>query len=582
MALDERISGPIHKYAIKNAYEYGKARVESVLSKVLSIMPEAKADMAALRKAVEEVVDKVNRMDAEWVKREYEAYADEFVEEKAEKDENSKPKFILEGAEEGNFVTRFPPEPSGYLHIGHAKVAFLEQKFSEVYRGKLNLYFDDTNPEKEKQEYVDAIKEDLAWLGIKFDSEYYASDSIPKVYGYAKKLILEGKAYACSCDHETIKKNRFNGVECEHRNSDVDTNARKFDDMLEGKYDENEMIIRFKGDMKADNTTLRDPTILRVKRAVHCRQGDKYIVWPTYHFNTPVMDSLHGITDVIRDENYELSNALYYSILETVGLKAPRMHLEARLNIKNNITSKRTVQKLIKEGKLHGYDDPRLVTLSALRNRGVQPKAIKDFVLRFGMSRVSSTVDISLLLSENKKDIDSTAKRLFYVDNPVELSISNFAALGKSSISIPLHPTNKALGQREVALSDKLFIRKDDYAELLDKGGLILKGFATLKPVDQEGAAEDAARAVIESSIDKRYAAVQWISGNPAKVRVLMPLPPLREDGEFDTDSLRVEEGYAEAYVNNLKDGEVIQFERFGFCSKHSDENGAYFIFLSK
>ncbi|MEM3020414.1 MAG: glutamate--tRNA ligase family protein, partial [Candidatus Micrarchaeaceae archaeon] len=261
---------------------------------------------------------------------------------------------------------------------------------------------------------------------------------------------------------------------------------------------------------------------------------------------------------------------------------APRMHLEARLNIKNNITSKRTVQKLIKEGKLHGYDDPRLVTLSALRNRGVQPKAIKDFVLRFGMSRVSSTVDISLLLSENKKDIDSTAKRLFYVDNPVELSISNFAALGKSSISIPLHPTNKALGQREVALSDKLFIRKDDYAELLDKGGLILKGFATLKPVDQEGAAEDAARAVIESSIDKRYAAVQWISGNPAKVRVLMPLPPLREDGEFDTDSLRVEEGYAEAYVNNLKDGEVIQFERFGFCSKHSDENGAYFIFLSK
>ena len=582
MTLDERVSGSIHKYAIKNAYEYGKARVESVLSKVLSIVPEAKADMAALRKAVEEVVEKVNGMDAEWVKKEYEAYAEEFGEEKAEKDENSKPKFVLEGAEEGNFATRFPPEPSGYLHIGHAKAAFLEQKFSDIYRGKLNLYFDDTNPEKEKQEYVDAIKEDLAWLGIRFDSEYYASDSIPKVYSYAKKLIKEGNAYACSCDHETIKKNRFNGLECGHRNSDAETNAQKFDDMLEGKYDENEMIIRFKGDMKADNTTLRDPTLLRVKRAIHYRQGDKYIIWPTYHFNTPIMDSLHGITDVIRDENYELSNALYYSILKAVGLKAPRMHLEARLNIKNNITSKRTVQKLIKEGKLQGYDDPRLVTLSALRSRGVQPAAIRDFVLRFGMSRVSSTVDISLLLSENKKDMDGTAKRLFYVDNPVEVCISNYTEVGKGGVAIPLHPTNKSLGQRDVALSDKLYIRKEDYAELSNKGGLILKGFATLKPAGQKGAAECTASAAIESGINKRYAAVQWISGNPIKVRMLTPLPPLREDGEFDTDSLKIAEGYAETYVNSLKDGEVIQFERFGFCSKHSDEEGIYFIFLSK
>ncbi|MGC8537591.1 MAG: glutamate--tRNA ligase [Candidatus Micrarchaeia archaeon] len=582
MALDDRVSGSIHKYAIKNAYEYGKARVESVLSKVLSIIPEAKSDMAALRKAVEEIVEKVNSMDAEWVKREYEAYAEEFGEEKAEKDENSRPKFVLDGAEEGNFATRFPPEPSGYLHIGHAKVAFLEQKFSEIYRGKLNLYFDDTNPEKEKQEYVDAIKEDLAWLGIKFNSEYYASDSIPKVYGYAKKLILEGKAYACSCNHETIKKNRFDRVECEHRNSSIETNAQKFDDMLEGKYNENEVIVRFKGDMKADNTTLRDPTILRIKRAVHYRQGDKYIVWPTYHFNTPIMDSLHGITDVIRDENYELSNALYFSILEAVGLKAPRMHLEARLNIKNNITSKRTVQKLIKEGKLHGYDDPRLVTLSALRNRGIQPSAIRDFVLRFGMSRVSSTVDISLLLSENKKDIDSTAKRLFYVDNPVEISINNFNALGKSSVAIPLHPTNKDLGQREVALSDKLYIRKDDYAELLNKGGLILKGFATLKPANQEGSEVGKPSGVVENSIDKRYAAVQWLSGDPLKVRILNPMPPLKDDGEFNIDSLKESEGYAEIYVNSLKDGEVIQFERFGFCSKHSDEKGVYFIFISK
>ena len=579
MALDDRISKSIHKYAVKNAYDYGKARVESVLSKVLSLIPEAKSDMKALRKMVEEAVNKVNQMDSDWVKREYEAYEKEFAEEKAEKDENSKTKFVLDGAIVGDFSTRFPPEPSGYLHIGHAKVGFLEQTFADIYKGKLNLYFDDTNPEKEKQEYVDAIKEDLDWLGIRFDSEYYASDSIPKIYGYAKTLILENKAYACNCVHETIEKNRFNGIECEHRNASPETNAQKFDDMLEGKYDENEIIIRFRGDMKANNTTLRDPTLLRVKRALHYRQNDKYIVWPTYHFNTPIMDSLHGITDVIRDKNYELSNALYYGILEAVGLKAPRMHLEARLNIKDNITSKRTVQKLVKEGRLLGYDDPRLVTLSALRSRGIMPKAIKNFVLRFGMSEVNSTVDISLLLAENKKEVDNTAKRLSYVDNPIEVMIDNLASFGAKSINVPLHPSNAELGQKTMELSDSIYIRADDYEVLKENGGLILKGFAMLKP--SSNGAE--AHAVMDRDIDKRYQAVQWAPARSAiKTRVLMPLPPLKEDGEFDSNSLGLSEGYAEAYAESLKDGEVIQFERFGFCSKHSDEKGVYFIFLSK
>jgi glutamyl-tRNA synthetase len=420
-------------------------------------------------------------------------------------------------------------------------------------------------------------------LGIKFDSEYYASDNIPKIYSYAKKLILEGKAYACSCDHDTLEKNRFTGIECDHRSTDTKTNAQKFDEMLEGKYDEGKMAVRFKGDMKADNTTLRDPTILRIKRTIHYRQGDKYIVWPTYHFNTPIMDSIHGVSDVIRDTNYELSNTLYYDILGAVGLKVPRVHLEARLNIKGNITSKRTVQKLIKEGHLSGYDDPRLVTLRALRNRGVQPKAIKDFALRSGMSRVRSTMDISLLLSENKKVVDGTAKRLFYVDNPVEIMIDNMASINNKGIDIPLHPSNKALGQRTVALSDHIYICTDDYKNFTDNGGLLLKGFATLKPSQSKVDSDGRIHAIVDSNIDKKYAAVQWVSGeNPIKTRVLIPLPPVKEDGEFDNDSLKYSDGYAEAYADTLKDGDIVQFERFGFCSKHSNERGPYFIFLSK
>ncbi len=579
MAIDEKIKRSVYKYAIKNAYEYGKARAESVLNKILSVIPEARSEIDEIKKVVEEAVEKVNEMDSDWVKKEYESYEAEFSVEKAKKDEDSKPKFVLEGATVGDFATRFPPEPNGYLHIGHAKAAFLEQRFSEIYKGKLNLYFDDTNPDKEKQEYVDAIKSDLEWLGIRFDSEYYASDSIPKVYDYAKKLILAGNAYACTCARETVKENRYQGIECMHRDADVSTNAQKFDEMLEGKYDENEITIRFKGDMKAENTTLRDPSILRVKRALHYRQGDKYLIWPTYLFNTPIMDSLHGITDVIRDKNYELSHAIYYKILEATGLRAPRMHLEARLYIKGNITSKRTVQKLISDGDLLGYDDPRLVTLIALRKRGIQPGAIKEFVLRFGMSKVNSVVDTSALLAENKKLIDGNAKRLSYVDNPVEITIDNVDAIGKKSIDVPLHPSNKGLGIKSISLSDKIYVQAEDYKLLSSAGGLILKGFATIKLAS----GGEPQHVVADSSIDKRYQAIQWVVARDAiKVRVLIPLQPLRDDGEFDRDSLKTSQGYAEAYINALKDGEIIQFERFGFCSKHSDSDGIYFTFISK
>ena len=403
MAISSDARKLIRKYAVKNAIHYGKARAGNVLGKVVSNVPKGQLD--ELKIVVNKTVEEVNALSKAQLVEEYRPYEAEF-EERHEKlvKATSKPRMILVGAVDGKFATRFPPEPSGYMYLGHAKPAFLEQEFARIYHGKLFLYFDDTNPEKEKQEYVDAIKRDLEWLGIKFDREYYASDSMEQMYECARKLISLGKAYACKCTVEQTKKDRFDGTECVHRANKPDENLREFEMMLADKYEEGSISLRFKGDMKSQNTALRDPTIFRIKKAAHYRQGTKYAVWPTYDFNTPINDSINGITDAIRSKEYELRDALGDMILDALSMRKPRVHSEARLTIKGQPTHKRYIRKLIDEGSIKGYDDPRLVTITALRRRGIQPGAIREFVLGFGMSKMDSVVGIDFLSCGEQED----------------------------------------------------------------------------------------------------------------------------------------------------------------------------------
>jgi glutamyl-tRNA synthetase len=559
------------KYAIKNAFDYGKAMPGPIVSKLMSA--NKGAQIQEMSKVAQEASDWANALSKDDLQKEYSKFSDEFASDKKVKTEKTaKPKMELLGAVKGSFHTRFSPEPSGYAHIGHAKAVLLASTFTQIYEGKLSLYFDDSNPDKEKQEYVDAFKKDMDWMGIKFDDEYYASDNIPKIYELAKKIIAEGKAYACSCSVEEMKEMRMHSKLCAHSNQKPQECSAIFEQMLNGEIDEGDMVIRFRGDMKSDNTALRDPTILRIKKAAHYRQGNKYFVWPLYDFNTPINDYIHGITDVIRSKEYELRNPLYIMILDAMGLPKPRIHLEARLTIKHNITSKRYLHIYVEEKLLTGYDDPRLVTLSALRRRGVRPAAIKEFVLRFGMSRADAIVDASMLLDENKKLIDPEAKRLYYVENPVKVMVDGAKV---ELTKLKLHPTAD-MGSRLYETGSTFYIGESDAKGLGEGSTIKLKGLHTIK-VNKIGP-----QLITATQIEgESEAKAQWVTEKHLYCEVIMPKPPLLEDGEFDKESLMVSKGFVEEYATQLSKGDVVQFERFGFCIL-DDKEKMSFIFISK
>ncbi len=573
MALDKKIIALIRKHAIKNAIDYGKARPENVIGKVLA---EAKGQSVdEIKNEAKKVVDSVNKMSKRELTEAYKPFEKEFekrAEEIAKKTE--KPNFTIEGAIKGKVATRISPGPNGYMHIGHVKQALISEQIARMYEGKFFRYFDDTNPEACKQEYVDAMMKDHEWLGLKFDKTYYASDFVDRIYEYAKQFIEKGRAYACMCDRETMQKNRFEGKECVHRKQSARENLRTFNDMLGGKFKEGDVAIRLLGNMKAQNTVMRDPVLLRIVEAPHYRVGTKYRVWPTYDFNTPIVDSINGVTDIIRSKEYELRDELSRTILEALGLRVPRMHLEARLNIKGNITQKRDIRKLIEEGRLEGWDDPRLMTIMALRRRGIMPDAIRNFILKLGMTKTDSTVPFSMLLAENKKIINPFAWHLFFVSDPVKLTVKGTKP---SKVSMRLLPSGE-FGNREYDVGDNFYISNDDSASLKKRDEIRLKDFIDIRILSKTRSSVQAEVMNGEPS-DK---IIQWVPGNDhVECSVLVPGELVDKDDKFNPDSLETKEGYAEGYVKKIHDQEIVQFERFGYCILDSKKD-MRFIFISK
>lgn len=572
MTATDELKGIIRKYAIKNAIDYGRADPGSVLGKV--IMNAKGIPIPAVKALVDTEVGKVNKMRKAELEKEYAEFAEEFAQAaKDTAEKTAKPKMELPGAVKGNFATRYPPAPNGYMHIGHAKAAILEQEFAKIYDGKLFLYFDDTNPEKDAQEYVDKMKEDLDWLGIKFDKEYYASDSIKEVYKCIEQLLKQDNAYVCNCSQEEIKKKRFDKVPCTHRKRKTEENIKLFKKMLKGELKDGEAVVRLKGDMSSQNTVMRDPTLLRIKNHKHYRQGEKYSVWPTYDINTPVNDSIHGVTDVIRSKEFELRDPLGTMILKMLKMRTPRIHSIARLVIKDNVTHKSELNKLIKAGTINGWDDPRLVTISALRRRGIQPNAIRELALRSGMSKTDATVPIDMLMAENKKIIDPTAKHLFFVGNPVKMTVKETK---EKHAKLRLHPSNEH-DHREYNVGNVFYIGEDD-AKQLKKGDLVrLKDLTDVK-VTKTGAG------ITAEEVEKLGTAkvIQWVSDkNFAKCSILVPGSLLDAKGNYNHESLKEINGYVESHAEKLKEHEIVQFERFGYCIL-DDKKIMQFIFISK
>ena len=379
--------------------------------------------------------------------------------------------FIDEDLKEGVYdrvQTRFPPEPNGYLHIGHAKAICINFGVKNKYKGICNLRFDDTNPTKEDTEYVEAIEEDIKWLGFDYDNVYFASDYFDFLHACAIKLIEMGKAYVCELTPEQQREYRGTfdvpGKNSPYRERSVEENLRLFAEMTEGKHPEGSMVLRAKIDMASPNMNMRDPIIYRIMFAHHHRTGDKWCVYPMYDFAHPLSDTREGVTHSLCSLEFENHRPLYDWFLRELGFEKPSRQIEfARLNLNYTLTSKRKCLRLVKEGIVDGWDDPRMATIGGMRRRGYPAAAIRNFCDMIGVSKAYSVVDFAMLESCVRDELNETAPRAMAVLHPLKLVIDNYPEGKEEEIEIENHPNHPEMGTRTVKFSRELYIEKEDF-----------------------------------------------------------------------------------------------------------------------
>jgi len=571
MSTDE-IQETARKYALRNAVQFdGKANAKSVIGNVIGVLQKKGFNPRDIVPIVNSVVKEINKIPLEKQISELEKIAPELLKKEKKQRDFSLPE--LPEAEKGKVVTRFPPEPNGYLHIGHAKAAIVDYEYAKRYDGKFILRFDDTNPENAHLEFYDAQKKDLKWLGIEWDEEYCTSNNLEKHYKLAEQLINQGDAYICNCPPAVVKDGRFHGKECNCRYNSPGENIDLWKDILSSSLEN--MILRLKGDMTSDNTAMRDPTLFRIIDKPHPLHGDKYRVWPTYDFAGAVEDSMGGVTHPFRTKEYELRDECYFYLLDLLGLRKPHLLEFARLSIEGMPVSKRKIKPLIEDGSVLGYDDIRLPTLRGLEKRGILPEAIKRFVLTQGISKVESTVTFGLVESANRKILDPITKRYFFVKDPVRLVVKNAPAMEKS---IGLHPSDKKFGSRTVKTGNTFYVPEEDIEKMKIGEIFRLKDLFNVEMKEKNDVviAEYAGEELMPDS-----AKIQWTTDKYIKMDVFIS-HPLFKEGKYNPDSLEKVQGFAEEAVSSIENGEIIQFERFGFVRIENTKNQIVGFFTHK
>ena len=386
-----------------------------------------------------------------------------FIEQEIEKD-------LAEGVYD-HVQTRFPPEPNGYLHIGHAKSILLNYGLAKKYGGKFNMRFDDTNPTKEKEEFVHSILEDVKWLGADYEDRlFFASNYFQKMYECAVFLIKKGKAFVCDLSAEQIREYRGDfttpGKESPYRNRSIEENLQLFEDMKAGKYQDGEKVLRAKIDMASPNINMRDPVIYRVAHMTHHNTGDTWCIYPMYDFAHPIEDAIEHITHSICTLEFEDHRPLYDWVVRECEFENPPRQIEfAKLYLTNVVTGKRYIKKLVEDGIVDGWDDPRLVSIAALRRRGYTPESIKKFVELVGVSKANSSVDYAMLEYCIREDLKLKRPRVMAILDPVKLVIDNYPEGQIEMLSIPNNLENEELGEREVPFAKELYIEREDFME---------------------------------------------------------------------------------------------------------------------
>ena len=574
MTFNEDTEKIIKATVLKNALEYkGKSKVDTVIAKVIASRPDLRSNLENLIPKITEIVQKINALPLADQKALLEQVSPRDSQEKKTTERSQAHLPPLEGAEMGSVITRFPPEPSGYPHIGHAKAAIIDEEYARMYNGKLILRFDDTNPLNEKLEYYEAISEGLEWLGIKPDIVKNSSDDIRMLHEYGKKLIFAGGGYVCICDQKTIHDLRAKGLPCDCR-KDSSLALDRLKKMFDGSFEQNDAVIRFKGDMSDQNTAMRDPTLFRIIEDEHPKLGNTTRVWPTYDFAAPIEDSLDGVTHAMRTKEYELRNALYFAILDRLGLRKPLMIEFSRLEFNGVPVSKRKIKPLIEKGIIKSWSDPRLPTLMGIKRRGFLPEAIRKFVLSLGLTLAETKPPIEALEAFNRKIIDSNCMRLFFVKDPIELQIQNAAS---KEITLKNHP-NADLGTRKVLVSNSFYIAGEDAAKLDIDDEIRLMDLYNIKiiKIDSEQHKKVLIAATIGEAIKQGIPKIQWVAKNDIIAYNVMIARELYLGEKYNANSLEICKGYAESFVSTLKPDTRIQFVRFGFC-RVDDNNTTIF-----
>ena len=549
------------KYALINAFQYGGTpNSKAVTGKIMAELPEMRKQAKDVISAVENAINLISNMSPKDIENKIKEVSPEFFSEKPKEKEVQKELPPLEGAEMGKVVTRLPPEPNGYPHIGHGMSFYFNYYYARKYDGKVILRFDDTNPKKEKLEYYEAIKQDLKWLKITWDQEHNMSDDMELYYKYALDLINMGKAYVCNCDAEYVSKLRFESKDCPCVSNSIQDNLSLWKEMEtseEGKYS-----LRLRADMSSKNTVMRDPTMLRVVDHPHPIQGDKYRIWPVYDFACAIEDSVLGVTHVLRSNEFALRIELQDYIRGLLNLRNPKIIEYSRFTVKGAPTSKRLIRPLIEENLVSGWDDPRLVTIRGLKRRGITPEAIHMVAEEIGLSKSEPEIDWSLIESLNRKVIDSTSDRFYFVPDPINLDVIDASY---QVIHLKKHPDFDR-GYRDVQITGKFYISGNDAKELT-KGQIVrLKDLYNIFIIDTQGNSIKAMHTDEKSSKDElsKVKKIQWVSDKRVNVSVIVP-GILYEGEEINPRSLETVSGYGEEGISNLKEGDIVQFERFGF-----------------
>lgn len=512
--------------------------------------------------------------------------------------------------------TRFPPEPNGYLHIGHAKAICIAFTTAQKYNGITNLRFDDTNPIKEDTEYVDAIQEDIHWLGFDWaDRMFYASDQFEKLYHYAVELIKMGKAYVCDLTSDEIRDYRGTltqpGKESPYRERSAEENLILFEKMKHGEYAEGEKVLRAKIDMSSGNMNMRDPIIYRIMKATHHRTGDTWCIYPMYDYAHPMSDSIEGITHSTCSLEFENHRPLYNWFLDELDMEYKTRQMEfARLNLTYTIMSKRSLLKMVQDKIVDGWDDPRMPTLCGLRRRGYTPDSIRDFCDRIGIAKTYSMVEIAVLEHCIREDLNKKAPRVMAITRPLRLVIDNYPDDRTETFEVENHPDDPGMGTRAVPFSKVLYIDRDDFMEvppnrkyfrlapdkevrlkstyfvkctdyIKDETGEVTEVHCTYDPLSKGGTSPDGR---------KVKGTIQWVSAEhclSAEVREYNPLFTVENPAAYDDfesiinpDSLKtIPDCKVEPSLADAKPGEKFQFMRLGYYCVDRDSAGDKLVF---